>query len=195
MSYSYGYIIKACSLTSAEYEKAYPVACLIWTSGRQDNRAGPNTNLRGRDRAYWCSRRQDSLLCSMRPAGSSEKEMPERNTPEQREPITLIWKLWPSALRLGPWLNGPGQHSEGKIRSELIASPEKPSSTAPTPPRPILEHHQGGQPLVTPPSGPPLLRRPNSLWPGSNLPTSTGIHPKLTRAIKPYESNWLLLPE
>ncbi|ACB75561.1 DUF2264 domain-containing protein [Opitutus terrae] len=98
---------------------------------------------------------------------------------------------------IAPWLElGPGDDAEGALRAHHIGLAVKSIAHAVDPQSPgHLNFTEGGQPLVdTAFLAQALLRAPRQLW--GNLSDAERAHVvaalKATRAIKPYESNWLL---
>lgn len=98
---------------------------------------------------------------------------------------------------IAPWLElGPGDDAEGRLRARYIDLAVKSIALSVDARSPgCLIVKQGGQPLVdTAFLAQALLRAPRQLWGNLDEAARANVMAalKATRAIKPYESNWLL---
>jgi hypothetical protein len=178
-------------------------ACLIWSicvwQGQPLLAQTPKPS-GAEDRAYWCSL-LDKIARPVLDAasrGALKKEMPVEEHPgTKRADYAHLEALGRLLCGLGPWLElGPDNTPEGKIRSELIGLSRKAIVHGTDPASPdYMNFTKGGQPLVDAAFlAHALLRAPKQLWAGLEPAQQAQVIQalKLTRSIKPYESNWLL---
>ncbi len=97
---------------------------------------------------------------------------------------------------IAPWLElGPGSDEEGVLRARYIGLAVKAITHAVDPKSPGYLNFQGGQALVDSAFlAEALLRAPKQLWGNLDETAHANVAAalKITRAIKPYESNWQL---
>jgi hypothetical protein len=152
------------------------------------------------DRRHWCElamRLADPVLTAAA-NGKLKQSMPvEAHNPKERALCTHLEALGRVLAGLAPWLElGDDGTEEGAQRARLGALARRAidSATEPTSPD-FLNFSEGGQPLVDAAFlGQALLRAPRELAGKLEPKTKTNLIAALkrTRAIKPYESNWLL---
>lgn len=129
--------------------------------------------------------------------GKLKQTLPLPAGQEDRAIYTGLEALGRTMAGIAPWLElGPDETKEGKLRAEFIALTAKAIANGTDPQSPdYLNFTNGGQPLVDAAFlAHGLLRAPKQVW-GKLTPTQqTNVVAalKLTRRIKPYESNWLL---
>jgi hypothetical protein len=98
---------------------------------------------------------------------------------------------------IAPWLElGPDDTAEGRVRAHFIDLTVQSLASATDPHSPdYMNFNHGGQPLVDAAFlALGLLRAPHQVWDrlSSRQQSNVVAALKLTRSIKPYESNWLL---
>mgnify|MGYP003309552827 CR=1 FL=1 len=131
-------------------------------------------------------------------AGTLKRNMPiESVHPHGKEKCTYLEALGRIVVGISPWLElGPDDTPEGKLRAEYIRLCTESIANAVNPDSPDhLNFNDGGQPLVDAAflvHG--LLRAPKQLFGNLDSKTRERLKTELisSRAIKPYESNWLL---
>ncbi|MBQ0005915.1 MAG: DUF2264 domain-containing protein [Alistipes sp.] len=131
-------------------------------------------------------------------AGTLKLNMPiESVHPQGKENCTYLEALGRIIVGISPWLElGPDDSPEGKLRAEYIKLCTKSIANAVNPDSPDhLNFNDGSQPLVDAAflvHG--LLRAPEQLFGNLDSKTRERLKTELisSRAIKPYESNWLL---
>jgi hypothetical protein len=129
--------------------------------------------------------------------GKLKQTLPLPAGQEDRAIYTGLEALGRTMAGIAPWLElGPDKTKEGKLRAEFIGLAAKAIANGTDPQSPdYLNFTQGGQPLVDAAFlAHGLLRAPTQVWAKLTPTQQTNVVAalKLTRSIKPYESNWLL---
>ena len=129
--------------------------------------------------------------------GKLKQSLPVHEWEVTRTNYTGLEALGRTMAGIAPWLElGPDKTKEGKLRAEFIELSVKAIANGTDPQSPdFLNFTKGGQPLVDAAFlAHGLLRAPKQLWPRLTPAQQTNVVValKLTRSIKPYESNWLL---
>lgn len=129
--------------------------------------------------------------------GKLKERLPLEKRDEARRDFTYLEAFGRTLSGIAPWLAlGPDDTPEGKLRAEYIALAHKALVAATDPVSPyFMNFSKGSQPLVDAAFlALGMLRAPEQLWvPLSGKERADLIAAlKLTRAIKPFESNWLL---
>lgn len=152
------------------------------------------------DRAYWCATLSKiaSPLLDAASRGALKAEMPiEEHPGTRRADYAQLEAVGRLLCGMAPWFElGPDTSAEGKERMRLLAMARKAVAHGTNPESPdYMNFTRGGQPLVDAAFlAHAFLRSPKQLWGGlsekeqSNVITAL----KLTRKIRPGESNWLL---
>lgn len=133
-------------------------------------------------------------------AAAAENQLAERlpGLPGARNQYAPLEALGRTLAGIAPWLElGPGDDAEGRLRGRFIELAARSVANAADPASPGFLNfcRDGGQPLVdTAFLAQGLLRAPTQLW--GRLDAGQRAHVvaalQSSRAIKPYESNWLL---
>lgn len=116
---------------------------------------------------------------------------------QDRKRYTYLESLGRLLAGIGPWLELPAENTpEGRLRNELadLACRGIDAATHPDSPD-LMNFSEGGQPLVDAAFlAHALLRAPKHLWEVLDKPVRANLVAclKKSRAIKPYNSNWLL---
>lgn len=129
--------------------------------------------------------------------GKLKDELPLGPGEKDRAEWTCLEAFGRTMVGISPWLAlGPDNSPEGKLRARYIALSRKALVMATDPGSPDrMNFSKGGQPLVDAAFlSQALLQAPDQLWiPLEDAERADVIAAlKETRAIKPYESNWLL---
>lgn len=129
--------------------------------------------------------------------GKLKQSLPAHEWEVTRTNYTGLEALGRTLAGIAPWLElGPDKTKEGKLRAEFIELSVKAIANGTDPQSPdFLNFTDGGQPLVDAAFlAHGLLRAPKQLWSRLTPAQQTNVVAalKLTRRIKPYESNWLL---
>jgi hypothetical protein len=129
--------------------------------------------------------------------GKLKQTLPLPAGQEDRAIYTGLEALGRTMAGIAPWLElGPDKTKEGKLRAEFIELSVKAIANSTDPQSPdYLNFTQGGQPLVDAAFlAHGLLRAPSQVWAKLTPTQQTNVVAalKLTRSIKPYQSNWLL---
>jgi hypothetical protein len=153
------------------------------------------------DRQLWL----DTLLKVANPVLTALSEnrlkqnMPVESSPEaqNRRQVTYLEALGRTMAGIAPWLElSEGSSSEKELRKKYAALALSSIKNAVTPGSPdYMNFTEEKQPLVDAAFlAHALLRAPKSLWGGLDKQTQEHLLNALrsTRAIQPYESNWLL---
>lgn len=152
------------------------------------------------DRAYWCATLSKiaSPLLDAASRGALKAEMPiEEHPGTRRADYAHLEAVGRLLCGMAPWFElGPDASAEGKERMRLLAMARQAVAHGTNPDSPdYMNFTRGGQPLVDAAFlAHAFLRSPEQLWGGlsekekSNVITAL----KLTRKIRPGESNWLL---
>ncbi|RYD44558.1 MAG: DUF2264 domain-containing protein, partial [Verrucomicrobiaceae bacterium] len=116
---------------------------------------------------------------------------------ESRREYTCLEAFGRTMAGIAPWLAlGPDETPEGKLRAEYIALTRQAIIHATDPQSPdYMNFTKGGQPLVDAAFlAQAMLRAPDQLWKPLDEKQQADLIAalKVTRKIKPYESNWLL---
>lgn len=157
------------------------------------------TNSGAADRAYSVqilTRIAEPILVTAS-KGELKKSLPLHDWERDRKDYAGLEALGRTIAGISPWLElGPDETAEGKIRARFIDLSVKAVANGTDPKSAdYLNFNRGGQPLVDAAFlafG--LLRAPNQLWGKLDSQEKSNVIAalKTTRAIKPYESNWLL---
>ncbi len=128
-------------------------------------------------------------------AGTLQERIPK--IPGARNQYAPLEALGRTLAGIAPWLElGPGADAEGALRGHYIELAVEAIARAVDPQSPgHLNFTEGGQPLVdTAFLAQALLRAPHQLWGKLDATTRAQVVAafRTTRAIQPYESNWLL---
>lgn len=129
--------------------------------------------------------------------GKLQQFLPVHEWEVTRTNYTGLEALGRTLAGIAPWLElGPDKTKEGKLRAEFIELAVKAIANGTDPKSPdFLNFTNGGQPLVDAAFlAHGLLRAPTQVWAKLTPTQQTNVVAalKLTRSIKPYESNWLL---
>jgi hypothetical protein len=130
-------------------------------------------------------------------AGKLKQELPLGPGEKDRAQWTYLEAFGRTLAGIAPWLAlGPDASPEGKLRARYIELAGKSLVMATDPASPdLMNFSDGGQPLVDAAFlSQALVQAPEQLWaPLKDVEKANLIAAlKQTRAIKPYESNWLL---
>ncbi len=130
-------------------------------------------------------------------AGKLKKELPLGPGEGDRAQWTHLEAFGRTMAGIAPWLElGPDQTPEGRLRARYIALSRKALVMATDPESPDrMNFSKGGQPLVDAAFlAQALIQAPGQLWEPLAEEEKADLVSALkeTRAIKPYESNWLL---
>ena len=130
-------------------------------------------------------------------AGKLKEELPLGPGEKDRAQWTYLEAFGRTMAGISPWLAlGADNTPEGKLRARYIALSRKALVMATDPASPDhMNFSSGGQPLVDAAFlSQALLQAPEQLWTPLKDEEKAGVIAALkeTRAIKPYESNWLL---
>jgi hypothetical protein len=130
-------------------------------------------------------------------AGKLKQELPLGPGEKDRAQWTYLEAFGRTLAGIAPWLAlGPDASPEGKLRARYIELAGKSLVMATDPASPdLMNFSDGGQPLVDAAFlSQALIQAPEQLWaPLKDVEKANLIAAlKQTRAIKPYESNWLL---
>lgn len=130
-------------------------------------------------------------------AGKLKERIPLGKGEEGRRDFTCLEAFGRTLSGIAPWLAlGSDETPEGRLRAEYIALCQKGLINATNPESPdFMNFTKGSQPLVDAAFlAVGLLRAPEQLWDPLDETQRKNLIVALesTRAIKPYESNWLL---
>ncbi len=130
-------------------------------------------------------------------AGKLKKELPLGPGEDSRAQWTHLEAFGRTMAGIAPWLAlGPDQTPEGKLRARYIVLSRKALVMATDPESPDrMNFSKGAQPLVDAAFlAQALIQAPGQLWEPLEEEEKADLISALkeTRAIKPYESNWLL---
>jgi hypothetical protein len=123
--------------------------------------------------------------------------MPKHDWERNRTNYAPLEAFGRSLAGIAPWLElGPDNTAEGKVRAHFIDLAVKSLANATDPHSPdFMNFNKGDQPVVdTAFLALGLLRAPHQLWGRLDAQQRSNVVAaiKSSRAIKPYESNWLL---
>lgn len=129
--------------------------------------------------------------------GKLQQSLPGHEWELNRTNYAGLEALGRTLAGIAPWLElGPDRTKEGQLRAEFIALAVKAIAAGTDPQSPdYLNFTKGGQPLVDAAFlAHGLLRAPTQVWAKLTPAQQTNVVAalKLTRSIKPSESNWLL---
>lgn len=129
--------------------------------------------------------------------GNLKKKIPLGPGEESRRDFTCLEAFGRTLSGIAPWLAlGIDDSPEGQLRAKYIALSQKALIQATDPNSPdFMNFQRGSQPLVDAAFlALALLRAPDQLWTPLTAPQQANVINALksTRAIKPYQSNWLL---
>lgn len=151
------------------------------------------------DRAVWVqtmTRLADPVLINLS-NGTLRKNMPYESLSKERSKFSHLEAVGRLLCGMAPWLElGPDNTPEGKLRARYIDLAVKGLKNAVNPKSPdYLVFGEPSQPLVDAAFlAEGLLRAPKQLWGNLDEQARTWMITELkrSRAIKPFESNWLL---
>ena len=131
--------------------------------------------------------------------GRLKTDLPAHEWEKDRQKYAPLEAFGRTLAGIAPWLElGPDDSAEGKQRAHFIDLAVKSLVNATDPHSPdYMNFNDGRQPLVDAAFlALGLLRAPDQLWGrlDSQQRSNVVVALKLTRSIKPYESNWLLFP-
>ncbi len=129
--------------------------------------------------------------------GKLKQRIPLDKGEESRREYTCLEAFGRTMAGISPWLAlGPDDTPEGRLRADYIELSRRAIIHATDPASPdYMNFTQGGQPLVDAAFlAQALLRAPDQLWKPLDSKQQADLIAalKVTRKIKPYESNWLL---
>ncbi|MBN2320473.1 MAG: DUF2264 domain-containing protein, partial [Acidobacteria bacterium] len=129
--------------------------------------------------------------------GQLKQKLPVHDWEKDRAMYTHLEALGRALAGIAPWLElGPDDTAEGKLRAKFIDLSVRAIAQGTDPKSPdFVNFTKGDQPLVDAAFlAHALLRAPNQLWGRMDEARRGNVAAafKSTRAIKPYESNWLL---
>ncbi|MES2437855.1 MAG: DUF2264 domain-containing protein [Verrucomicrobiota bacterium] len=129
--------------------------------------------------------------------GTLKQNLPLGPGEESRREYACLEAFGRTLAGISPWLAlGPDATPEGQLRAKYIALSVKGLVRATDPKSPdFMNFTKGGQPLVDAAFlAQAMLRAPDQLWKPLDEAQRTHVVNalKVTRRIKPYESNWLL---
>lgn len=151
------------------------------------------------DRAVWVqtmTRLAEPVLINLS-NGTLRKNMPYESLSKERSKFSHLEAVGRLLCGMAPWLElGPDNTPEGKLRARYIDLAVKGLKNAVNPKSPdYLVFGEPSQPLVDAAFlAEGLLRAPKQLWGNLDEQARTWMITELkrSRAIKPFESNWLL---
>jgi hypothetical protein len=129
--------------------------------------------------------------------GKLKQRIPLDKGEESRREYTCLEAFGRTMAGISPWLAlGPDDSPEGRLRADYIELSRRAMIHATDPQSPdYMNFTKGGQPLVDAAFlAQALLRAPDQLWKPLDEKQQADVIAalKVTRKIKPYESNWLL---
>lgn len=151
------------------------------------------------DRAYWVEtlvKLADPVLINLS-NNTLKQNMPYESIGTDRKPVSYLEAVGRLTCGIAPWLElGPDQTPEGQLRDKYIQLAVKGLKNAVNPSAPdYLVFGEPYQPLVDAAFlAQGLLRAPKQLWGNLDDEAKAWMITELkrSRAIKPWESNWLL---
>lgn len=161
--------------------------------------AEKNLSSGAQDRAFWVEtavKLADPVLVNLSD-NTLKKNMPYRSVSDSRRDVSYLEAVGRLICGISPWLElGPDDTPEGRLRGKYIALAVRGLGNAVDPDAPdYLVFGEPHQPLVDAAFlAHGLLRAPTQLWGNFDDRTRQNMITELkrSRAIKPFESNWLL---